>query len=181
MRFGPVLLVLAALVCCAAALASLAWQSNQPYKAGATPTTVVVIEPGQPAAAAAARLKQAGLISNALVFRLLMRVRRAESRIHAGEYEFTGAQTPNEILGKLMRGDVMQHRITVPEGLRIDETAAVVEAAGFSTRQEFLEASTGQRGARLIHDLDPVAGDLEGYLFPDTYLFARGTAADRIV
>ena len=181
MRFGPVVVVLAALVCCAGALASLAWQGNQPYKTGTTPTTLVVIEQGQPAGAAAARLKETGLIRNALVFRILMRVRRAEAKIHAGEYEFTGPQTPNEILEKLMRGDVVQHRITIPEGLRLDEIAAAVEASGFSTKREFIEASTGQRGARLIQDLDPVAQDLEGYLFPDTYLFARGTTADRIV
>lgn len=181
MRFGPVVVVLAALVCCAGALASLAWQGNQPYKSGETPTTLVVIEPGQPAGAAATRLKETGLIRNALAFRLLMRVRRAESRIHAGEYEFTGPRTPNEILEKLMRGDVVQHRITIPEGLRLDEIAAAVEASGFSTKQKFIEASTGERGVRLIRDLDPAAEDLEGYLFPDTYLFARGTTAERIV
>jgi len=181
MRLGPVLIVSAALACCAAALVSLAWQGNQPYKAGTSPTTVVVIEPGQPAGAAAARLKESGLIRNALVFRLLMRFRRAESKIHAGEYEFSGPQTPNEILEKLMRGDVVQHKVTVPEGLRLDEIAAAVESAGFSTKADFLKAATGERGARLIRDLDPSAQDLEGYLFPDTYLFARGTAPDRIV
>lgn len=181
MRLGPILIVAAALVCCAAALASLAWQGNQPFTSSTTPTTVVIIEPGQPAGAAAARLKEAGVIRNALVFRLLMRFRRAESKIHAGEYEFSGPQSPNEILEKLIRGDVVQHKVTIPEGLRLDEVAAVVEAAGFSTKRGFIEASTGEPGVRLIRDLDPSAQDLEGYLFPDTYLFARGTTAERIV
>ena len=33
----------------------------------------------------------------------------------------------------------------------------------------------------LVRDLDPEATNLEGYLFPDTYSFARGTTEAEIV
>ncbi|HEY3174983.1 MAG TPA: endolytic transglycosylase MltG [Candidatus Polarisedimenticolia bacterium] len=181
MRIGPALVLAAALVCCVMAIQSLFWQGTRPYKGYASESTVVLIEPGQPARVAAAKLHDSGLIRSALVFRLLMRVRRAEGRIHAGEYEFSGPQSPNQILDKLVRGDVVQHKMTVPEGLRLEETSEVVEAAGFGTRQAFLESARAERNRRLVLDLDPVAPDLEGYLFPDTYFFASGTPPDRIV
>ena len=69
--------------------------------------------------------------------------------------------------------------MTIPEGANIFEIAARVEQEGFCTRQEFLEAAVKQ--ASLVADLDPGAKSLEGYLFPDTYRFARHTSADRIV
>ena len=43
--------------------------------------------------------------------------------------------------------------------------------AGFGTKQEFLQEEAKHTG--LVADLDPGAKSLEGYLFPDTYRFAR--------
>jgi UPF0755 protein len=54
-----------------------------------------------------------------------------------------------------------------------------VEQAGFTTRKDFLDAATQQTA--LITDLDPEAKSLEGYLFPDTYRFARHASASQIV
>jgi UPF0755 protein len=181
MKIGPFMAVAVALVCCAAAVGSLLWQGSRPYKGYGPDSTLVVIEPGEPARVAAAKLQEAGLVRNALVFRLLMRMRRAGAKIHAGEYEFSGPQSPNQILDKLVRGDVIQHKMTVPEGLRLEETGGIVEAAGFGPGQAFLESARADRNRRLVKDLDPGAPDLEGYLFPDTYFFARGTPLDRIV
>ena len=76
------------------------------------------------------------------------------------------------ILDKLRRGEIRTFTVTLVEGLTIDETAQAIVAAGLGEvgrlRAEF--ASPGR-----IADLDPSARHLEGYLFPDTYRFARGT------
>jgi len=178
MKIGPALVVVAAMAVCLAAVASLAWKAGLPYKGYSSDSIKVVIEPGKPARAAVDRLKQAGVIRSALAFRLMMRVRRAEERIHAGEYEFAGSMTPGEVLDKLVRGDIVLHKVTIPEGLRIDETADVFAAAGFGPREAFLEAA---RDVRALDGLDSAAADLEGYLFPDTYLLAMGATPRSIV
>ncbi|HET6373603.1 MAG TPA: endolytic transglycosylase MltG [Candidatus Polarisedimenticolia bacterium] len=178
MKLAPALYVAGAAICCAGALGSLAWRARLPYKGHEASSVTIVIVPGRPARAAAARLHEEGIIRSPLVFRLLMRLRGAEESIHAGEYEFTGALTPDQVLDKLTRGDVVRHRLTIPEGLRLDEIADAIQAAGFGGRQAFIEAA---HRVALIADLDPEAEDLEGYLFPDTYLFARGTSEARIV
>ena len=178
MKIGRALVVTAAVVVCVYAVGSLVWKAGLPYKGYTAPSTVVVIEPGHPARAAVARLQEAGVIRSALGFRLLMRLHHAEEKIHAGEYEFSGAMTPFQVLDKLVRGDIILHKLTVPEGLRLDEVAELAVAAGFGPRQQFLDAA---KDPRPIADLDPDAKDLEGYLFPDTYLLARGTSPAAVV
>ncbi len=178
MRIGPVFFVVGAAVCAAGATGSLLLRAAAPYKGFPTETQLVTIESGMPAHAAAVRLERAGVIRSSLVFRVLTRIRGVGARIHAGEYRFSGELTPGQVLDKLVTGEVVRHRLTVPEGLRLDEIAGLLQAEGFGQQERFLEAA---KRVELIADLDPDAKDLEGYLFPETYFFARGTAEEQIV
>jgi UPF0755 protein len=63
--------------------------------------------------------------------------------------------------------------LTIPEGSNVFDIAARVEAEGLGSKAAFLAAT--KQDASLINDLDPAAPSLEGYLFPDTYRFARHT------
>ncbi len=76
-----------------------------------------------------------------------------------------------EVYARIARGDVFTKSVTIPEGASIFEIAARLEQAGFGSQQDFLEVQARQTG--LVADLDPGARSLEGYLFPDTYYFAR--------
>jgi UPF0755 protein len=56
--------------------------------------------------------------------------------------------------------------------------AEIYERDGGGSKAEFLRAA---QNASLIHDIDPVAPDLEGYLFPDTYTLPRRTTPEQLV
>ena len=178
MKLGPVFFVTGAAVCAAGAIGSLAFRATAPYKGFSDPTRIVIIDTGMPAHAAAARLEEAEVIRSAMVFRVLTRLRGVGEKIHAGEYEFRDEMTPGQVLDKLVMGGVARHRLTIPEGLRIDEIAGLVTTSGFGETESFLRAV---KQVDLIADLDPEAEDLEGYLFPDTYFFPRGATEERIV
>jgi UPF0755 protein len=122
-------------------------------------------------------LESAGLIARADLARLVLR-RLGDPPLQAGEYRFERSATTRAVLERLVAGDVVQHFVTVVEGLTLEETAALLDAAGFGDERELLAA---MRRPDLIADLDPAAETLEGYLFPDTYAFARGTSERRIV
>jgi UPF0755 protein len=92
-------------------------------------------------------------------------------RLRAGEYRFDHPAPATEVYARIARGDVFTKQLTIPEGSNIFDIAARVEEAGFGTRQEFLDAAAER--VSLVADLDPGAKSLEGYLFPDTYRFAR--------
>ena len=64
--------------------------------------------------------------------------------------------------------------VTFREGLTIAEMADVYAARGLGAREALVTAAAD---ASLVRDLDPLATDLEGYLFPDTYLVPRHTPA----
>jgi len=92
-------------------------------------------------------------------------------RLKAGEYRFDRPAPVTEVYERIARGDVYTISLTIPEGSNMFDVAARVEQAGFGTREAFLLAATEQTG--LVADIDPAAKTLEGYLFPDTYRFAR--------
>jgi UPF0755 protein len=71
----------------------------------------------------------------------------------------------------MARGDVLVHTVVVPEGYNMFDIAAAIEAAGLGSSKDFLAVAT--HDTALIRAIDPQAKSLEGYLFPDTYLFSR--------
>ena len=105
-------------------------------------------------------------------------VRRDPRPMKAGEYAFAGPLRPDEVLEKLYRGEVKTYHFTVPEGLRMDEIAPIVERAGLGRADELLALMRDPRVARSLGIPFPT---LEGYLYPDTYTFPRGPKAQAVV
>lgn len=173
-------LVLAALVGAAAAAAALwAWQAiHGPYKGYAEVEKRIVVESGQSGRAILEQLAAEGVIRDPTLTRLyLIHVMNAPS-LKAGEYAFSKPLSSIEVLDQLIRGDVVLYDATLIEGLTLEESAQQLAAQGFGSELAFLAA---MRDPGVIADLDPAAEDLEGYLFPDTYSFARTDSEDAIV
>jgi UPF0755 protein len=124
------------------------------------------------------RLADAGVVPDAWTFRAALRWSGRGRDLQAGEYRFAAAASPLEIVERLARGDVYQVPITFPEGLTIDEMAAIFEMRELGTAREFRDAA---RDVSAIADLDPAARDLEGYLFPETYPVSRRVDATTLV
>jgi UPF0755 protein len=162
----------------AAGLAGLRWLT-QPYKGYGTPEVFVEIPSGTGVNAIGHRLVDAGVIRNPYAFRLAMRVSDEGRPLKAGEYRFTEALTPADVIEKLARGDVYLRPITFPEGLTIAEMGGIFEQHGFGTAQEFVQAAT--KAVADIRELDPSARSLEGYVFPETYSLPRHTTAPMLV
>ncbi len=105
-------------------------------------------------------------------------VRRDPRPMKAGEYAFLGPLRPDEVLERLYRGEVKTYHFTVPDGLRLEEIATVVERAGLGRADELLALMRDPRTAR---SLGVPFSNLEGYLYPDTYTFPRGPRAQTVV
>ncbi len=173
------LLALAALALAAVAVAAgLAWHAISTFREtpyGSLDEKVIVVPPGATAHAVVRALAHAGALSDETrAWRYVRWVKRDPRPFRAGEYSFTGPLRPDEVLERVYRGEVKLHRFTVPEGLRMDETAAIVERSGLATAADFLAAARDPAVARALGV--PFAS-LEGFLFPDTYAFPRGVGA----
>ena len=179
-RLLRVLVVLFVLTGIAAAAAGVwAWRElRRPHRAFPGEEITVTVEPGSSARDILAKLQAAGVLRSALLARLYLVRVLGDPPLQAGEYAFRGEASALAVLDKLVRGDVVLDAATVIEGLTLEETAAALAEAGLGERQALLAA---MRDPGPIADLDPRAADLEGYLFPDTYSFRRGTGERDVV
>jgi UPF0755 protein len=73
---------------------------------------------------------------------------------------------------------VVLYRLTIPEGYTMLQIANLVDASGITGRDAFLTALSDRR---LMAEQQIEADSYEGYLFPDTYFFPKGTTAEAIV
>ncbi|MCE2391278.1 MAG: endolytic transglycosylase MltG [Proteobacteria bacterium] len=168
-----------------AGLALLAWaaQGLHAPAAAAESAQSFTVEAGDTPGRVASRLERSGLlpphpIFGPRAFALYARLAGADRAIKAGEYELDARMTPAEILDKLVSGEVKTHPVTLPEGLRLDEIAGRLEAAGIVSAESFIAHARDPARARGRG----IAGDsFEGYLYPETYRFRRGSTPEEVI
>jgi UPF0755 protein len=157
---------------------SLAWRGvYAPFRGWDGSSVDVVLEPGLDAGTMVARLAQAGVVRDPRLAKAWLLVRGDAARLHAGEYRFERPASVPEVMDRLVRGDVLLHPVTIPEGWTLDRVAARFATHGFGTEAAMSEAFADPTP---IRDWDRQAVDLEGYLFPDTYHFPRRTPPNAI-
>jgi UPF0755 protein len=138
--------------------------------------TFVELAPGSGTLRIGQQLEDAGIVRSRFAFDLVRLVKHGALR--AGEYRFDHAAPVIDVYARIVRGDVFTKSVTIPEGSNLFDIAARLEQAGFGPQQDFLDAAVRQTA--LVADLDPKAKNLEGYLFPDTYHFARKASPTQI-
>ena len=124
--------------------------------------TVVWIKPGEGSADIARDLQNAGVVRNAGLFRLGVRLRGKLAALKAGEYAFPSGASMADVMGVLIEGKSIQHRITAAEGLTSQMIYDIV------AKDPVLTGGAG-------------AVPAEGSLLPETYLFVRGNTRKQIL
>lgn len=132
----------------------------------------VLVPRGATLRVAAESLAKAGVVQNATAFRVYAMLRGSDRSIRAGTYVFKRGVSWGEVLDDLRGGKGLEHAITIPEGWSliqiVPQLARVLEAPIDSVQ-------AAVRDTALLHALDIPTPTLEGYLFPDTYVFPDGT------
>lgn len=122
------------------------------------------------------RLADAGLIRSRDFWNLAGRMR--DMHVKAGVYIIDFPSNQMAIRRILESGREQLIRVTVKEGLTLRETAGVLEQAGITGTEDFIAAASD----RELLDRYRIPGEtMEGYLFPDTYMFPAGLSARRTV
>ena len=163
MKFFKLVLVAAVVI-----VALLAYAVLLP--AGPSEQKLVQLKSGSSARHIATELKKAGIIHSQYAF-LLWHYTHGHKALKAGEYSFDHPERLRDVYDRIVRGDIYVHYVVIPEGYNIYDIAHALEDAGLGRHEDFLRVA--QTDVSLIHDLDPDAPTLEGYLFPDSYRFTR--------
>lgn len=142
--------------------------------AGKSDPRVVSIPKGASAKEISRILSSSGVVRSAFGFQMLAIVTGKSLSLKPGAYELSPSMTALRILDRLHRGELCAKWITVPEGFTIRQIAERLEAEGIC-RADVFAARAGSRGVTFRTGYSR-AGSAEGYLFPDTYLFASTQA-----
>ena len=89
--------------------------------------------------------------------------------LKSGEYQIEPQESPARILGKVSRGDIYQHRITLLEGWSYQDLIGKLRQ---QTKLSQKLASLTPR--QFSEQLSLMASSPEGLFFPDTYFFVMG-------
>ncbi len=126
----------------------------------------VIIEPGTGFSEFLHDLSRRGLLDSPGYLKWYAKMKNFSRQIKAGQYYFPVTPTPVELLEKLVRGEVVQYRLTIPEGW---------------TFKQMLEAM--RKHSRISATLNNLADEAimrslgypekhpEGLFYPDTYIF----------
>ena len=141
---------------------------------------IYTINRGQSFNTTAQELCQAGLFPSATKFRFIATSYGLDKKIKAGEYLLTGAMAPESILAILTSGRVYLHKITIPEGYTAKQIADVIDQSGLGDAERIETLCFSKRFVKKM-ELPTHAPSLEGYLFPETYLFEKNVTEEEIL
>lgn len=147
---------------------------------GGYTTVQVQIPKGSSAESIGHTLVEQGIIRSAFGFRLLARVTGKTSKLKPGVYELSSSMTPAQVLDWICRGEVTARWVTFPEGFTVYQIADRLGRKGLANKERFLELATSE-GSTFKTSFRHPGNNLEGYLFPDTYLIPAGANEDAII
>jgi UPF0755 protein len=141
------------------------------------PAIVLVrVNPGDGPAEISQTLEDEGVIRSGLIFRSIVRLRNVGGKFTAGDFQIVRGMSMNQIIDVLTAPPKIEEvSVTFREGLRVEEYAAILKEKGvIESEEEFLKATKEDYDFEFLR-FRPSGVGLDGYLFPDTYRFVKGT------
>lgn len=113
-------------------------------------------------------LHREGVVQSSLAFELVVRIMRADTGLHAGDYLFTEPRDIFSVARRVATGayGLEPIRFRIPEGATTREMAKL-----FSSRLQRFDEK------KFLEEAQP----LEGFLFPDTYFFLPNATEDVVI
>ncbi len=139
----------------------LAWSAPGPAAPGGGEATTVVLRHGAGLTEIGATLKRAKVIASPTAFVIAAETTGAARRLKPGEYRFPSRASLAQVVGRIRAGEIVHHKVTIPEGLSAGQVSDVLKAS------------------------DVLAGDApvpaEGAVLPETYDVVRGESRSTVL
>lgn len=154
---------------------------DQPVRQSEAMIAIEVSE-GETADEVISKLVSSGFLQDGILLRSYMHYRGLDRGIEVGEYFLHGGMSTRQIAEALQSAQPFASTLTIPEGWRREQIAALIDTFDFSfSGQDFLQASASPVAGVAVSAYLPAQANLEGFLFPDTYrIDAETTAADLV-
>jgi UPF0755 protein len=169
----------ALLVLTAAVVGFIVLRYPESHPGGAPRQARIIVDRGMTLGEIAKRLADKGIIDHPSWFRFYGNERGVAQKIRAGQYTFTSAMSPRELLDKLVEGvPVEEVAVTIAEGKNLLQVAEILDGAGICAADETVRL---MRDPAFAKSLGVPNITLEGYLYPDTYRFRHGMPPAKVL
>lgn len=139
-----------------------------------------LIPKGSTAGDASRILYETGLIRSPFIFKIACKLSGQSGKLKPGLYQLNKTMPMAKVIDTLVDGDSLESWVTIPEGFNAKQIADTLQEKKLADGAAFAQLAIA--GGSKFRDYPFITGDnLEGYLFPDTYLISRDTNADGIV
>ncbi|NOY39258.1 MAG: endolytic transglycosylase MltG [Nitrospirae bacterium] len=138
----------------------------------------VYVEKGMTFTETLEKLQEGGLLRDKNIILLIGKITHIDRKIKTGFYEFSGPVSPLQIINALISGQVVEFKVTIPEGYNVWQIARRLDAAGIIAKEEFLRLAYNRE---FLDSMNIEAPSIEGYIFPDTYSFPRGMPPEDVL
>ena len=151
---------------------------NEPTNLLNNESILFSIEEGDSLGVISKSLEQAKLIRFSWPLVLYSRIMGTDSDYKIGVYRINSQLTLIEIHDFLIEGRQLLYKITIPEGWASPQIAQYLEIQEISSASDFLDAVNSPE---IINEFGLDGYNLEGFLFPDTYLFQKNYPAELVI
>lgn len=129
------------------------------------------------------KLDEENKLSSKLLLKVKLSIDKLDIKLREGIYEIDTNITLEQLINSLENDadDIDLVKLTIPEGYSVEDIATTVEEKGVCSKDEFLEAVKNYQLPDFVKSNDKKRYNLEGYLYPDTYLIEKGTDANFII
>ena len=137
---------------------------------------ILEVRAGESALSVGKRLEEAGIIRSHFLWQFISRLEK--DYIKSGNYRIELPASQLEIHSILVSGIQILVRVTIPEGVTIRKAALILEETGICNAEDFMNIASAPELLNYYH----IPGKtLEGYLYPDTYLFPLSFPPEKVV
>ena len=129
------------------------------------------------------RLDEEGKIRNQLLIKVKLSIDKQPISLKEGTYEIDSNVTLDQLIKDLQddSNNINMVKITVPEGYSVEEIAQLMEEKSMCSKNDFIEAIKNHELPEFVEVNEKRRYNLEGFLYPDTYLIEKGTSANNII
>ncbi|NOX35989.1 MAG: endolytic transglycosylase MltG [Calditrichaeota bacterium] len=142
------------------------------------PSVTVLIPQGATFGAIADTLMAHSLLKHREWFLFLGRITGKESRMHAGMFAIPRGLNSWQLLVYLESAKNVLLKVTIPEGLRTERIAAILQRKIGVDSARFMQLV---RDSAFVNQLGVPAPTLDGFLMPETYFFQWKTPEEVII
>ncbi len=151
---------------------------DSPVSADPAEGVIVEIGKGETLRSISENLAEKKLIRSPFLLQIISRIKGTDMKMKSGQYSIRSSMSTLSIHNLIVSGSGLLYKITVPEGLTSSRISLIMEKNRISSAADFITAVNDKE---IIAKFNINSDSLEGYLFPDSYLFPQNYPAEKVV